>query len=126
MIEPAFAILTGIFAAVGTYLILSRALIRIVIGIVLLGNGVNLLIFVAGRLGRGAPPVLPASGSVRVADVVNPLPQALILTAIVIGFAMFAFLIVLAFRAYQEMDADDTDHMRLAEPQGEPKPPLEY
>ncbi|HEX8776836.1 MAG TPA: NADH-quinone oxidoreductase subunit K, partial [Rhodanobacter sp.] len=72
MIEPAFAILTGIFAAVGTYLILSRALIRIVIGIVLLGNGVNLLIFVAGRLGRGAAPVLPASGSVRVADVVNP------------------------------------------------------
>jgi multicomponent Na+:H+ antiporter subunit C len=39
---------------------------------------------------------------------------------------MFAFLIVLAFRAYQEMDADDTDHMRLAEPKGEPKPPLEY
>ena len=126
MIEPAFAILTGIFAAVGTYLILSRALIRIVIGIVLLGNGVNLLIFIAGRLGRGAPPVLPASGSVRVADVVNPLPQALILTAIVIGFAMFAFLVVLAFRAYQEMDADNTDHMRLAEPEQHPQPPLEY
>ena len=126
MIEPAFAILTGIFAAAGTYLILSRALIRIVIGIVLLGNGVNLLIFVAGRLGRGAPPVLPASGSVRVADVVNPLPQALILTAIVIGFALFAFLAALALRAYQQMDADDTDHMRLTEPDHQPQPPLEY
>lgn len=56
----------------------------------------------------------------------NPLPQALILTAIVIGFAMFAFLIVLALRAYQEMHADDTDQMRLAEPDGEPNPPLEY
>ena len=126
MIEPAFAILTGIFAAVGTYLILSRALIRIVIGIVLLGNGVNLLIFVAGRLGRGAPPVLPASGSVRVADVVNPLPQALILTAIVIGFALFAFLAALALSAYRQMDADNTDHMRLSEPEHQPQPPLEY
>ena len=126
MIDPAFVILTGIFAAVGTYLILSRALIRIVIGIVLLGNGVNLLIFVAGRLGRGAPPVLPASGSVRVADVVNPLPQALILTAIVIGFALFAFLAALALRAYRQMDADNTDHMRLSEPEHQPQPPLEY
>ena len=56
----------------------------------------------------------------------NPLPQALILTAIVIGFAMFAFLSVLVFRAYQDLDADHTDHMRLAEPDGDPKPPLEY
>ena len=62
----------------------------------------------------------------RPADFANPLPQALILTAIVIGFAMFAFLIVLTFRAYQSLDADNTDHMRLGEPEGEPNPPLEY
>ena len=59
------------------------------------------------------------------AAVANPLPQALILTAIVIGFAMFAFLLVLAYRAYQALDADDTDSMRLAEPKGGPTPPLE-
>jgi multicomponent Na+:H+ antiporter subunit C len=126
MIEPAFVLITGLFAAAGIYLILSRALIRMVIGVVLLGNAVNLLIFVAGRLSRGAPPILPGSGSVRAADIVNPLPQALILTAIVIGFAMFAFLAALALRAYQQMDADDTDHMRLTEPDHQPQPPLEY
>lgn len=126
MIEPAFVLLTGLFAAAGIYLILSRALIRIVIGIVLLGNGVNLLIFVAGRLTHGVPPILPGSGSVRAGDVVNPLPQALILTAIVIGFAMFAFLAALALSAYRTMDADDTGHMRLSEPEHQPQPPLEY
>jgi multicomponent Na+:H+ antiporter subunit C len=98
----------------------------VLLGIVVLGNAVNLLIFVAGRLTRATPPIVPDGQVAPVGYFANPLPQALILTAIVIGFAMFAFLIVLAFRAYQEMDADDTDHMRLAEPPGEPKPPLEY
>jgi multicomponent Na+:H+ antiporter subunit C len=69
---------------------------------------------------------VPADQTVPVGYIANPLPQALILTAIVIGFAMFAFLIVLAFRAYQSMDADNTDHMRLAEPEDRPRPPLEY
>ena len=124
--EPLIALLVGLFVAVAAYLMLSRALVRVLLGIVVLGNAVNLLIFVAGRLTRAAPPIVPAGETTPVSAFANPLPQALILTAIVIGFAMFAFLIVLAFRAYQEMDADDTDHMRLAEPDGEPKPPLEY
>ncbi|MBI4923864.1 MAG: NADH-quinone oxidoreductase subunit K, partial [Devosia nanyangense] len=87
---------------------------------------VNLLIFVAGRLTRASPPLVPAGHEVPASPFANPLPQALILTAIVIGFAMFVFLIVLAFRAYQSLDADNSDHMRLAEPEGEPNPPLEY
>jgi multicomponent Na+:H+ antiporter subunit C len=124
--EPLIALLVGLFVAVAAYLMLSRALVRVLLGIVVLGNAVNLLIFVAGRLTRATPPIVPAGQTVPAGYFANPLPQALILTAIVIGFAMFAFLIVLAFRAYQEMDADDTDHMRLAEPDGEPKPPLEY
>ena len=124
--EPVIALLVGLFVAVAAYLMLSRALVRVLLGIVVLGNAVNLLIFVAGRLKGPSPPIVPAGQTSPVGYVANPLPQALILTAIVIGFAMFAFLIVLAFRAYQEMDADDTDHMRLAEPDGEPRPPLEY
>ena len=56
----------------------------------------------------------------------NPLPQALILTAIVIGFALFSFLLVLGYRAYQELDADNTDNMRVAEPENAPRPPLSY
>jgi multicomponent Na+:H+ antiporter subunit C len=124
--EPVIALLVGLFLAAASYLMLSRALVRILLGLVVLGNAVNLLIFVAGRLTRASPPIVAAGQSGPEGHLANPLPQALILTAIVIGFAMFAFLIVLAFRAYQEMDADDTDHMRLAEPDGEPKPPLEY
>mgnify|MGYP000701451104 FL=1 len=54
------------------------------------------------------------------------MPQALILTAIVIGFAMFSFLLVLAFRSYQALDADNTDNMRVAEPEHAPNPPLSY
>ena len=124
--EPVIALLVGLFVAVAAYLMLSRALVRVLLGIVVLGNAVNLLIFVAGRLTSATPPIVPRGETIPTGYFANPLPQALILTAIVIGFAMFAFLIVLAFRAYQEMDADDTDHMRLAEPEGEPKPPLEY
>jgi multicomponent Na+:H+ antiporter subunit C len=124
--EPIIAVLVGLFIAVAAYLMLSRALVRVLLGVVVLGNAVNLLIFVSGRLTSATPPIVPAGETTPVGYFANPLPQALILTAIVIGFAMFAFLIVLAFRAYQEMDADDTDQMRLAESRGEPKPPLEY
>ena len=124
--EPIIAVLVGLFIAVAAYLMLSRALVRVLLGVVVLGNAVNLLIFVSGRLTSATPPIVPAGETTPVGYFANPLPPALILTAIVIGFAMFAFLIVLAFRAYQEMDADDTDQMRLAESRGEPKPPLEY
>ncbi len=124
--EPIFALLTGLLFAGAVYLLLSGALVRVMLGVVLLGNAVNLLIFTAGRLTRANPPIIPRGLEAQVAPFANPLPQALILTAIVIGFAMFTFLIVLAFRAYQTLDADHTDHMRLAEPDGEPRPPLEY
>ncbi len=123
--EAMVAFLVGLFLVAAIYLILSRALVRVMLGIVLLGNGVNLLIFVAGRLTRQAPPII-GRGAAPSGLVANPLPQALILTAIVIGFAVFAFLMVLAFRAYQSLDADNTDHMRLAEPEQQPTPPLEY
>ena len=124
--EFGLALLVGLFAAAGIYLLLSRSLIRMLLGFVLLGNGVNLLILTAGRLTREVPPFVPPGMSAPAANVANPLPHALILTAIVIGFSIFVFLIVLAFRAYQSMDADNTDTMRLAEPKGGPMPPLEY
>lgn len=118
--------LVGLFIAAGVYLILSRALIRVLLGVVVLGNGVNLLIFVAGRLTVGIPPIVPVGMNAPGQYFANPLPQALILTAIVIGFAIFAFFAVLAMRAYQSMDADNTDHLRLSEPDGQPQLPLEY
>ncbi len=124
--EAVLAILVGLLFASAIYLLLSRALIRIVLGVVILGNAINLMILVAGRLTRTSPPIIPSGRDAAVGAIANPLPQALILTAIVIGFGLFAWLVILAFRAYQALDADNTDHMRLAEPPGEPQPPLDY
>lgn len=124
--EFALACLVGLFFTVAIYLLLSRAVIRMLLGIAILGNAVNLLIFTAGRLTRDVPPIVPDGQLQLTGSFANPLPQALILTAIVIGFALFTFLLVLGYRAYQELDADDTDTMRLAEPEKAPRPPLSY
>ncbi|MCB1428070.1 MAG: NADH-quinone oxidoreductase subunit K, partial [Nitratireductor sp.] len=70
--------------------------------------------------------IIGINDSVPQAATANPLPQALILTAIVISFSFFAFLLVLAYRAYQDLGTDDTQDMRLAEPKGEPLPPTGY
>jgi len=124
--ETAFAVLIGAFFAVSIYLLLSKAVIRMLLGIAILGNAVNLLIFTAGRLTRETPPIVPYGQTHLTDPFANPLPQALILTAIVIGFALFTFLLVLGYRAYQDLDADNTDNMRLAEPEKAPRPPLSY
>lgn len=126
MIEHALAILIGIFFTVSIYLMLSRSLIRMLLGVAILGNAVNLLIFTVGRVTREVPPIVPEGQYKPLVDIANPLPQALILTAIVIGFSLFAFLLVLTYRAYQELNADNTDTMRVAEPEDGPQPPLSY
>ncbi len=120
------ATLVGLFIALGIYLLLSRSVIRMLIGMTIFGNGVNLLIFTAGRVTRELAPIIPPGLDAPDGPIANPLPQALILTAIVIGFSMFSFLLVLSFRAYQSLDADNTDKMRLAEPENGPQPPLSY
>lgn len=124
--EAVFAILVGLFFAAGIYLMLSRHIIRILLGVVLFGNAVNLLIFTNGRIMREVPPIIAQGLDVPVGAVANPLPQALILTAIVISFSFFAFLLVLAYRAYQEIGTDDTDGMRVAEPVDDGLPPMGY
>jgi multicomponent Na+:H+ antiporter subunit C len=124
--ETVFAALVGLFFAAATYLLLSKKIVRILLGIALLGNAVNLLIFTAGRLVREAPPIIAPDAEVPSGLVANALPQALILTAIVISFSFFAFLLVLAFRAYQDLGTDDTDAMRVAEPVAHHGPPEGY
>lgn len=124
--EVAFAALIGIFFVVAVYLMLSPHVIRILMGVVILGNAVNLLIFSNGRLTREVPPIVPDALIVAEPTIANPLPQALVLTAIVISFSFFAFLLTLAYRAYQELGTDDTDNMRVAEPADEAAPPTGY
>lgn len=124
--DAALAILAGVFFTAGVYLLLSRSIIRILLGLVIFGNAVNLVIFTAGRTTREAAPIIPAGLSELPGPAANALPQALILTAIVISFSLFAFVLVLAFRAYQEMGTDDVDLMRVAEPEHDGLPPMGY
>ena len=125
MMETPLILLDGFFFAAAIYLMLSRHIVRILIGVALLGNAVNLLLFVAGRVTREVPPVI-ASGDALSAGAANPLPQALILTAIVISFSFFAFLMVLGYRAWQALGTDDTTGMRFAEPAEDAAPPEGY
>ncbi len=124
--EAVFSVLVGMFFSVAIYLMLSRHSVRVLLGIAILGNAVNLLLFTAGRLTRAVPPIIGASEDVLAPGAANPLPQALILTAIVISFCFFCFLLVLVWRAFRELKTDDTNEMRAAEPQREPLPPLGY
>jgi multicomponent Na+:H+ antiporter subunit C len=124
--EPIFAVLVGIFFAVAVYLLLSKFIVRVLLGVAILGNAVNLAIFASGRILRDVPPVIGAGLDVSIVPTANPLPQALILTAIVISFSFFSFLLVLSWRAYRVLETDNTDEMRVAEPDGEAPPPLRY
>ena len=119
------AVLVGIIAAASVYLMLDRNLIRFIFGLVLAGNAVNLLLFTVGRLASRRPPLIPEQAAQLPATFANALPQALILTAIVIGFALLSFVFILFYRAYQALGTVDTELMRTAEsnPDQQPQPP---
>lgn len=95
----------GMLVAGGVYLLLRARTFSVVLGLTLLSYAVNLFIFVMGRLSPGKPPIVLTPGL----DYADPLPQALVLTAIVIGFGMTAFVLVLAVRARQEIGSDHVD-----------------
>jgi multicomponent Na+:H+ antiporter subunit C len=107
--ELLLAVASGVLYAAGIYLMLRRRLAQLIIGLGLLSNGTNLLIFTAGGLTRGHPPVVPAGVDVLVPPYADPVPQALVLTAIVIGFGLLAFLLVLAHRVHATVGTDDVD-----------------
>lgn len=113
--EPVFALAFGVMVAVAAYLILSRNVLRMLLGLLVLSNAANLSIFIAGRMGSDVPPLV-AAGERTLAQSANPLPQALILTAIVISFSLAAFAIVLFQAAYRRLRTIDTEEMRVAEP----------
>jgi multicomponent Na+:H+ antiporter subunit C len=110
------AITIGCLYASGIYMMLRRSLFKLILGLVLISHGVNLLILTAGGPTRAVPPVILPDGTVLPAGAADPLPQALVLTAIVIGFAVLAFALVLFHRAYQTIGSDDPDDLRRGEP----------
>lgn len=104
-----FAITAGVMFACGVYMILRRSMVRLIIGLSLLTYAVNLLIFSMGDLQRRGIPIVDATPTEQMAD---PLPQALILTAIVISFGVTAFTLALAYRASQAVQSDDIDALQ--------------
>jgi multicomponent Na+:H+ antiporter subunit C len=114
--ETALSFLCGIMAAASIYLMLAGNLIRFIFGLVLVSNAVNLLIFIAGRISISHPPLIREAYPVPEIPMANALPQALILTAIVIGFALLTFVFILFYRTYQTLGTVDIESMRFAEP----------
>ena len=115
--ETVLAVLLGILVAASVYLMLARNVLRFLFGLVLLSNAANLTIFTAGRLTPAEPPLVPVGQPAPLELVSNALPQALVLTAIVIGFGLLAFALVLVYRSYQTLGTLDSDAMRYAEPE---------
>jgi len=107
--ELLLAIAIGVLTASGIYLLLRTTVFALILGLALLGYAVNLFLFAMGRLAIDAAPII-GSGE-RYAD---PLPQALVLTAIVIGFAMTAFVVALALRARSEWGDDRSEFENIS------------
>ena len=112
--ETILAFVIGGLYAAGLFMMLRRSIVKLIIGISLLGHAANLLIFTIAGLTRARPPLISESpgSSIGLAD---PLPQALILTAIVIGFAVQAFALVLIHRVVQTVGTDDVDNMKATD-----------
>lgn len=111
----ALAVTIFVTVTVGVYLALSRDAFRCVIGLAVLGAAANLVLFAAGRLGSPLPAVVP-EGEALLTNAANPLPQALVLTAIVIGFALVCYSLVLLLRLIRDARTDDAVALRYAEP----------
>ncbi len=115
MIAPNITLLVAVavLVAVGVYLLMERSLSRVVVGAILLGNGINLLILVAGGA-AGRPPIVGQSDE----PMSDPLPQAMVLTAIVITLGLTAFLLAMAYRSWQldrhDEVQDDVEDRRIA------------
>jgi multicomponent Na+:H+ antiporter subunit C len=109
------AVVIGLLYTAAVYLMLRRNVVRLVFGLVLLGHAANLLIFTAGGLIRGRPPIIAEGAMSPPVGVADPIPQALVLTAIVIGFAVVAFAAVLVHRVVDRTGTDDVDSMRSTE-----------
>lgn len=109
--ELILAIIVGLLYAAGIFLMMRRSFVKLIIGLTMLGNGANLLIFLLGRIVKGEPAFIGSTQDVLKEVYADPVPQALILTAIVIGFGLQSFAIVLVRRVFKVVKTDDLDQI---------------
>lgn len=103
------ALTVGFLMAIGAWLVMDRSLVRVILGLMVLGNATNMLILIAGRLGGRDSPFVFVPGQEAALQAANPLPQALVLTAIVIGFGLIVFALALllqVFRTHHSVKSD--------------------
>ena len=110
--EAVMAIAIGLLFAAAFYMMLRRSIVKLVMGLIILSNAANLVIFTVAGMTRGEPAFLDEATKMANSGVADPLPQALVLTAIVIAFGVLAFSVVLIHRAYEVVGTDDLDQMK--------------
>jgi multisubunit Na+/H+ antiporter MnhC subunit len=118
--ELLLALLFGVLLAGAVHLLLARSLPRVILGLLLLGNAANIAILASGRVLGTAPPLVASGAQALAAGAANPLPQALVLTAIVISFGLTAYVMVLAWSVWRGEETVDAEALRSAEPLGLP------
>lgn len=106
-------LLVGILYSAGIFMMLRRSMVKLLLGLLLIGNGANILIFLMGELTKGKPPIIDSEETHFTGAYADPVPQALILTAIVISFALTAFAIILLKKVYVTTGSDDLDSLNV-------------
>jgi multicomponent Na+:H+ antiporter subunit C len=109
------ALFIGFLVAAAVFSLLRRSVFRLIIGLMFLSQAANLIVFTAGGLVAGESAVIPGDQTVLSPTAADPLPQALVLTAIVIGFGMLAFAIALIYRASRAVNSHDLNRFKTTE-----------
>ena len=112
--EIVMAILVGVLYTSGVYMLLRRSILKFIIGIIFLSNATNLLVFLSAGLVRGNPAFLDEQAK-EIGQFADPLPQALVLTAVVIGLGIVVYLLAVKYRFFNETGTDDLDLLKPTE-----------
>ena len=112
--EILLAILVGVLYTAGVYMLLRRSILKFIIGILFLSNATNLLLFLAAGIVPGEPVFIDEADTLT-ENLADPLPQALVLTAVVIGFGIVVYLLAVKYRLFYETQTDDLDQLKPTE-----------
>lgn len=113
--EIVLAILVGVQYTAGVYMLLRRSILKFIIGIIFMSNATNLLVFISAGITSGSPPFLDETAG-RAGQMADPLPQALVLTAVVIGLGIIVFILALKYKFFSVTNTDDLDQIKRTDP----------